>query len=179
MSLPSFRKAPLVIDRRAQLKKLIGGDGRGALQFSEEFVGDGAALFRACAKHQLEGIVSKLATSRYRSGRSRSWLKTKCFVESELTLIGIDRDRKTGATRALLAKADRSNLVYAGAAFLALNEGARRELKAKLAPLAQEHPAFPWLRNRKGHWVKPELNMRVKHLAGARLLRHATVKAVC
>ena len=100
-------------------------------------------------------------------------------MESELTLIGIDRDRKTGAARALLAKAERSNLIYSGAAFLALNEDARKELKAKLVPLTQEMPAFPWLRNRKAQWVKPKLNMRVKHLAGARLLRHATVKAVC
>ena len=173
-----LRALPL-IERRAKLKKLLGEEGAGALQFSEEFIGDGAALLRACAKHQLEGIVSKLASSRYRSGRSRSWLKTKCFAESELTLIGIDRDRKTGATRALLAKGDRSKLVYAGAAFLALNVEARKELKAKLVPLAQEHPAFPWLRNRKAHWVQPMLSMRVKHLAGARLLRHATVKAVC
>ena len=74
--------------------QLIGDEGAGALRFSEEFIGDGTTLFHACAKHQLEGIVSKLATSRYRSGRSRSWLKTKCFMESELTLIGIDRDRR-------------------------------------------------------------------------------------
>ena len=110
-----LRALPLV-ERRAKLKALIGDESTGPLQFSEEFIGDGAALFRACAKHQLEGIVSKLASSHYRSGRSRSWLKTKCFVESELTLIGIDRDRKTGAARALLAKSDRSNLIYAGAA---------------------------------------------------------------
>ena len=90
-----------------KLKELIREDGTGALQFSDEFIGNGAELFRAWANHQLEGIVSKLASSRYRSGRSRSWLKTKCFIESELTLIGIDRDRRTGATRALLAKADR------------------------------------------------------------------------
>ena len=50
--------------------------------------------------------------------------------------------------------------------------------KAKLAPLAQEHPTFPWLRNRKAQWVKPMLSMRVKHLAGSRLLRHATVRAI-
>ena len=79
----------------------------------------------------------------------------------------------------MLAKADRSNLIYAGAAFLALNEDARKELKAKMATLTQELPAFPWLRNRKAQWVKPKLNLKVKHLAGARLLRHATVKAVC
>jgi ATP-dependent DNA ligase len=46
-------------------------------------------------------MVSKVASSRYRSARSKTWLKTKCFTESELTLLGIDRDRKTGAARAL------------------------------------------------------------------------------
>ena len=172
-----LRALPL-IERRAKLKDLICEDGTGPLQFSEEFIGDGAALFRACAKHQLEGIVSKRSSSRYRSGRSRSWLKTKRFMESQFTIIGIDRDRKTGAARALLAKAERSNLIYAGAAFLALTEDDRKELKAKLAPLAQEHPVFPWLRNRQAQWVKPKLKLGVKHLAGARLLRHATVKAV-
>ena len=39
------------------------------LQFSEEFAGGGAAFFKACAKHELEGIVSKLATAPYSSGR--------------------------------------------------------------------------------------------------------------
>ena len=116
-----LRALPLM-ERRAKLKDLVGEKGVAALQFSEEFIGDGAALFRGCAIHRLEDIVSKLASSRYRSGRSRSWLKTKCFMESEITLIGIDRDRKTGATRALLAKADRANVIYAGAAFLALTK---------------------------------------------------------
>jgi ATP-dependent DNA ligase len=30
--------------------------------FSEEFTGDADAFFRVCADHQLEGIVSKLAS---------------------------------------------------------------------------------------------------------------------
>jgi DNA ligase D-like protein (predicted ligase) len=83
-----LRETPL-IERRAKLPKLLGMHPASPLQFSEEFVGDAAAFFRACAAHELEGIVSKLATSRYRSGRSKTWLKTKCFAESELTLLGI------------------------------------------------------------------------------------------
>jgi len=31
--------------------------------------------------------LSKFASSRYRRGRSKTWLKTKCFAESELTLL--------------------------------------------------------------------------------------------
>jgi hypothetical protein len=49
------------------------------------------------ADHQLEGIVSKLASSKYRSGHSKTWLKTKCFTESSFLIIGTARDRKTKA----------------------------------------------------------------------------------
>ena len=77
-------------------------------------------FFQACADHQLEGIVSTLASSKYRSGRSKTWLKTKCFTEGSFVIIGTDRDRKTGAPRALLAKASAQGLAYAGAAFFAV-----------------------------------------------------------
>ena len=109
-----------LIERRVKLKRLIGRDSDNRIQFSEEFIGDAAAFFLACAAHELEGIVSKLAGSRYRSGRSKAWLKTKCFTEGEFLLLGIDRARKTDAPRALLAKAERGNLIYAGAAFIGL-----------------------------------------------------------
>lgn len=90
--------------------------------------------------------MSKLAKSRYRSGRGRTWLKSKCFTESELTLLGIDRDRKTGALRALLAKTERGQLVYVGPAFIALRGEQREALEAKLAEHAQDNPALSWLR---------------------------------
>ena len=50
----------------------------------------------------LEGIVSKRAASRYYSGRSRSWLKVKNMVESELVLLGTEQDAD-GVPWALLA----------------------------------------------------------------------------
>ena len=43
-------------------------------------------------KHGLEGIVSKRAASRYRSGPSKAWIKTKNVVESEFVLLGLERD---------------------------------------------------------------------------------------
>jgi DNA ligase D-like protein (predicted ligase) len=160
-----LRDRPLT-ERRSLLKKLLGDNPSSVLQFSDEFVGDAEALFRACAKHELEGIVSKLRSSPYRSGRSKTWLKTKCFIESDLILLGIDRDRKTGAPRALLAKMERDKLVYAGPAFIALDRNSRQELEAKLAAFAQERPAISWLRNRNARWVRPELPVKVKHLIG-------------
>jgi bifunctional non-homologous end joining protein LigD len=172
-----LRDCPLV-ERRRKLSEILRRNPDSVIQFSEEFVGDAAAFFRACAAHELEGMVSKLATSRYRSGKNTTWLKTKCFVESELTLLGIDRDRKTGAQRALLAKSERGQLVYAGPAFIALRGEAREEFEARLTKLKQERPVFSWLRNRDARWVRPALTLRVKHLANARMLRHATVKGL-
>jgi bifunctional non-homologous end joining protein LigD len=173
-----LREKPLH-ERRAKLKRLIAGDSKSQLQFSDEFVGDAAAFFRACAAHELEGMVSKLATSRYRSGRSSAWLKTKCFTEGEFLLLGIDRDRKTDAPRALLAKAERGNLIYAGAAFIGLRGEDRAALQSRMRALAVERPSISWLRNREARWVKPKLSLKVRHLAfGNGLLRHATVRGL-
>jgi len=42
----------------------------------------------------LEGTVSKHALAPYQSGRSKTWLKTKCFTESTFVVVGMDRDAK-------------------------------------------------------------------------------------
>ena len=58
-----------LMERRASLKHLVGADDQSRIQFSDEFDGDGDALFKACAEQGLEGIVSKHALAPYRSGR--------------------------------------------------------------------------------------------------------------
>jgi ATP-dependent DNA ligase len=45
--------------------------------FSEAFGAEGAAVLAKACELGLKGIVSKQAGSLYRSGPSRSWLKTK------------------------------------------------------------------------------------------------------
>src|SRR5262249_16604560 len=115
-----------LLERREMLKALVGNDDESRIQFSEQFIGDADALFAACAERRLEGIVSKLANSRHRPGvRTKTWLKTKCFTEAKFVVVGTDRDRKTGALRALLARANDTGLDYAGAAFIALDDVAR------------------------------------------------------
>jgi bifunctional non-homologous end joining protein LigD len=99
-----------LMERRANLKHLVGADDQSRIQFSDEFDGDGDALFKACAEQGLEGVVSKHALAPYRSGRSRTWHKTKCFAESTFVVIGTDQDRKTGALRALLTRTVRARV---------------------------------------------------------------------
>jgi bifunctional non-homologous end joining protein LigD len=63
--------------RRALLRNLLAGQAANfAIHYSEEFDGDGAALFAVADQHGLEGIVSKRRESRYTSRRSDTWVKT-------------------------------------------------------------------------------------------------------
>ena len=50
---------------------------RDGIQVSEAITGDDGRIFRHACAMDLEGIVSKRIGSRYVSGRTRAWLKTK------------------------------------------------------------------------------------------------------
>ena len=67
-----LRQRPLE-ERRALLWRLVAGvDG---IHFSKSVDDDGAIVFTHACELGLEGIVSKRAGSRYRSGASKNWLK--------------------------------------------------------------------------------------------------------
>ena len=153
-------------------------DEESSIQFSEEFIGEGAVLLKACAEHGLEGIISKQALAPYHSGRTKTWLKCKCFTESTFVVVGTDRDRKTGALRALLAHPDSEGLNYAGAAFIALDDDERTEFLAEVERLTTAWAAFKSSRLTDAKWCEPKLMVRVKHLAGSKTLRHATVRGL-
>jgi bifunctional non-homologous end joining protein LigD len=167
-----------LIERRSFLKRLVGADAESRIQFSEEFTGDGAAFFKACLDSDLEGMVSKHVAAPYRSGRSKTWLKTKCFTESTFVVVGTDRDRKTGALLALLAHPNTAGLNYAGAAFIALIGEARTEFLAEVERLTTSWSEFKASRVTDAKWCQPKLAVRVKHLAGSKTLRHATVRGL-
>jgi len=69
-----LRQRPLE-ERRAALSPLVAGvDG---ILFSDALAAEGALVFAKACELGLEGIVSKRAGSRYWSGNSRHWLKSK------------------------------------------------------------------------------------------------------
>ena len=66
-----------LIERRALLREHLKSAGP-AIIYSEHLEAkDGEGMFRHACRLGLEGIVSKRATSRYRSGRCASWVKVK------------------------------------------------------------------------------------------------------
>jgi bifunctional non-homologous end joining protein LigD len=173
----AFRQQ-MLSDRRTLLKRLVDDDADSRIQVSDKFDGDGAALLAACRDMSLEGIVSKHSMAPYRSGRSKTWLKTKCFTESTFVVVGMDRDRKTGALRALLAHNDGGGLNYAGAAFIAISGDERKQFLAELERLTTSWAALKSSRLTEVKWCAPKLMVRVKHLAGSKTLRHATVRGL-
>jgi bifunctional non-homologous end joining protein LigD len=71
----NLRREPIEIRKRV-LATLLRNAGIG-LQFNEHIAEPGDVVFRHACKLGFEDIVSKRLGSRYRSGRSRDWIKMK------------------------------------------------------------------------------------------------------
>jgi bifunctional non-homologous end joining protein LigD len=69
-----FRQRPIE-ERRAALSPLVAGVD--CILLSDALVAGGALGFAKACELGLEGIVSKRAGSRYSSGNSRQWLKSR------------------------------------------------------------------------------------------------------
>jgi len=84
-SLVSPAKCPSTIRSYFQFRRMLVGCHTlrrttcrsHGIQLSEAVTGDGVAIFRHACWMDLGGIVSKRIGSRYVSGRTRAWLKTK------------------------------------------------------------------------------------------------------
>ena len=70
-----MRRDPLSV-RKATLASLLAHAASG-LRLNEHIQADGPDVFHHACMMGLEGIVSKRKDSRYRSGRSPDWLKSK------------------------------------------------------------------------------------------------------
>lgn len=159
----------LLEDRRDILQAMIPTGGR--IQFSQALPGDAKAIFALVDQAGLEGIVSKRKDSKYRSGNSTAWLKTKAYRIDEYDLLGVEREAGKPAF-ALLA--ERGTGRYVGSAFITLN----REMRERLWERVQERLGAPpkGMKRPATQWVKPGLIGRVKHLRGDEDLRHASLQ---
>jgi bifunctional non-homologous end joining protein LigD len=73
-----LRDLPL-IERKRLLAKLLGRVKRRSIRFVELLTGDGPTVFEHVCRMGLEGIVivSKRTDAPYRSGPSKTWVKSK------------------------------------------------------------------------------------------------------
>jgi ATP-dependent DNA ligase len=166
-----------LIDRRARLRDLTGcHDPSCRLQFSDEFAGSGSELSKAVEQLEREGIVSKRASSTYRSGRSKAWLKVKCFAEEEFTVTGFETAQGRPAAAFLVREAD-GGLSYAGSAMVTLSGPQRERFWRTVEQTRTPRPVVP-VRHGRGQWVTPRMRVRARFLRGSDKLRHATLTEV-
>jgi bifunctional non-homologous end joining protein LigD len=132
----------------------------------------GLGMFEAAEGMGLEGIVSKRAGSKYRSGRSGRWLKIKCYAEEELFVVGTEQG--VGPTTALLARKTEDGLEYAGGAMLTPRESERDRFWAGVDALKRDKPPLRMEGGKKARWTEPLMKVRVRTLRGEEKLRHAT-----
>jgi bifunctional non-homologous end joining protein LigD len=177
--------APL-LERKAALARLLAGHN-GTLTYSEHFEGRGATVYEHACRLGLEGIVSKLKTGTYRSGRTRSWAKTKCSEAHELAVIGYlpsTTQRRAIGSLVLAAAEPKGNLRYAGRVGSGYSSAVAEDLWRRLEPLRIAAPPLdeppPADVRRNVRWVKPALVAEVEFRGWTAdgIVRHAVFKGL-
>ena len=163
-----LRRWPLT-ERRNALDRLIGRSGD-AVHFSQSLPGTPAQVFALAEQAGLEGIVCKRSGSRYASGRTRDWLKVKCFDEAEFALLGVRRQPGKPAM-ALIGRDGR----HVGNAFIVL-AGRKREQLWALAEASIGSPPKGVSGSGTIEWLRPSTVARVRYLRDEKALRHATLR---
>ena len=140
---------------------------RKAIQFSDPLrntphrVEDGIAAYRAACRRGDEGVIAKLADSKYDGRRSPNWLKFKCVRDQEFVVGGYTAPKgsrvELGAL--LLGYHDGRDLVYAGKVGTGFDDATLRNLHERLSAIERDTPPFTrGLKHEAGaRWVQPKL----------------------
>jgi bifunctional non-homologous end joining protein LigD len=157
-----LRGRPLV-ERKQLLEKLLAKAAKsGPLFYSSHMEGRGEQIFQHACDLKLEGIISKRARDPYRSGRTKSWLKTKCGMEQEFVIVGWQPSDKAARPfrSILLALREDGELRYVGRVGTGYTEARLDELAALFKKHARKDPPVqnvPRAFARHARWIEPVL----------------------
>jgi bifunctional non-homologous end joining protein LigD len=146
-------------DRKVLLREMF--DYADPIRFSTHRNEHGREFFDEACRRGWEGLIAKRADSRYRSGRSRDWLKLKCVRRQELVVVGFTEPKgsRTGFGALLLGyHDDAGTLRYAGKVGTGFDEAALRRIREQLGDIERDDPPVADdVRERGAHWVEPRL----------------------
>jgi len=159
-------------------------DFGGPLRNTPHRVEDGIAAFRAACERGDEGVIAKLADSKYDGRRSPNWLKFKCVRDQEFVVGGYTSPKgsriELGAL--LIGYYEGSDLVYAGKVGTGFDEDTLRSLHKRLSAIEQDAPPFArgLVREPRARWVRPELVVQIGFTEWTRdgKLRHPRYQGV-
>ena len=137
------------------------------IRYSDDYVGQGTALFEAAAQRGLEGIVAKHRTSCYYQKRSSEWLKIKVTKRQECVIGGYTEPRGVRENFGSLVLGlydDQKRLVPVGQAGSGFTEKTHAEMWKKLHALETSRNPFVGKveSDRRVHYVKPELVAEIR-----------------
>jgi bifunctional non-homologous end joining protein LigD len=155
-----LRKLPLR-ERKTHLKKLIDKTG---VQFSESFEVDGRDMYQHACTVGLEGVVSKVADSRYNSGRGNDWVKKTRAQRETLTIAGFALDGNDW-DGIYVGRRKGNNLVYAGKVDHGFDKASAADLRNRLTPLIRKTQPYAKKIAHKAFWVEPELLAEIEYRA--------------
>jgi bifunctional non-homologous end joining protein LigD len=155
-----LRELPLT-DRKDRLAALLsdaGDDPR--LRFVEHFDTGGDAVLRSACRLSLEGIISKKGDAPYQSGRTETWVKSKCRAGHEVVIGAYAKTN--GKFRSLLVGVNRGDhFVYVGRVGTGYGAKTVETLLPKLQKMETSKSPFTGIGAPKKTadivWLKPEL----------------------
>jgi len=158
------RHKPL-LERKRLLKQMLPRSK--LLRYSEHIKEEGIALFEKAKQAGLEGVMAKLASGLYSSGkRTRQWLKFKAVNEQEVVVVGYTAPRRSrkyfGAL--VLAVRESSQWQYVGHAGTGFDEETLQMLYNKMQPLKTKTKPFTVKVKDEAQttWLRPQLVAEVK-----------------
>lgn len=150
-------------ERKSTLRSAFGWED--PLRYTPHRDGDGEALLADACARGWEGLIAKRADARYRSGRSRDWLKLKCVAEQEVVIGGwtAPKGTRTGLGALLVGVHEPGGLRYVGRVGTGFSEAVLRDLTARLE--ARERPTSPFASGDPPttgvRWCRPDLVAQV------------------
>jgi DNA ligase D-like protein (predicted ligase) len=135
------------------------------LRFTTHRVEDGIAAYRAACERGDEGVIAKLADSKYDGRRSPNWLKFKCVRDQEFVVGGYTSPKgsrvELGAL--LLGYHEGRDLVYAGKVGTGFDEATLHSLHQRLSSIEQDTPPFTrgLVPEHGARWARPELVVQI------------------
>ncbi|RUM25869.1 DNA ligase D [Rhizobium vallis] len=174
-----------LIDRKHLLETLLPGDDN-KLRYSAHFNESGGLVLDHACRLSLEGVISKLRDSKYTSGRTGEWIKSKCSHRQEFVIGGYvpSTSMKNAIGSLAMGYHENGELKHVGRVGTGYTVATAQLLYERLSHLTQTETSFDdklTSEERRGLiYVKPQLVAEVEFSAWSAdgNLRHAAFRGL-